>query len=93
MNNVIFPKLTFTKPGVYHYTIKELTPSYGGWTKDKSEFPVIVTVKYNCEGILEACLDYPCGRPVFWSTYHQDSKCCLDCKCSHEEPKHCLFSN
>jgi len=69
MDNVIFPELTFSKPGIYCYTIKELTPSSFGWTTDKSVYRAIVTVEYNCDGELEARVDYPDGNPCFCNKF------------------------
>jgi len=63
--NINFPALTFTTPGVYSYTIKELTPSDVNWRTDNRVYRAIVTVTENEKGALEAHLDYPDGFPKF----------------------------
>ena len=64
-NNINFPALEFTAPGVYSYTIKELTPSNRQWETDSRVYRVIITVTDNGEGLLVASLDYPDGFPKF----------------------------
>jgi len=64
-NNINFPVLEFTSPGVYSYTMKELTPSNRQWETDSRTYRVIVTVADNGEGLLVASLDYPDGFPTF----------------------------
>ena len=65
MNNINFPALEFTAPGVYSYTIKELTPSNRQWETDSRVYRVIITITDNGEGLLVASLDYPDGFPTF----------------------------
>jgi pilin isopeptide linkage protein len=68
--NVIFPALTFDAAGTYYYTIRELTPSGGGWTTDSSSYPAVVTVSLDpATGQLSAAIDYPSGEPSFVNTY------------------------
>jgi len=94
-NNVIFPAISFDKPGVYPYTIKELTPSGGGWLTDKREFRAVVTVTRGESGKLEAQVDYPDGSPCFYNIFCCDCcrccccrcdccDCCCDCPCCRE---------
>jgi len=68
-HNINFPELTFTSPGVYSYTVKELTPSRGKWRTDDRVYRVIVTVTKNEDGTLAAALDYPDGFPKFVNEY------------------------
>ena len=63
--NINFPALTFTAPGVYSYTIKELTPSDVNWGTDNRVYRAVVTVTENGDGTLDAHLDYPDGFPKF----------------------------
>lgn len=69
--NINFPALTFTEPGTFHFTLREITPARGGWTADTSVFPAIITVIDNGEGQLIATVDYPYGPPSFTSTHTQ----------------------
>ena len=79
---IVFPKLEFTMPGVYRYTIKELTPSKEGWYTDKRVYHVIVTVITDKEGSLVAIVDYGRCNPVFVNEYCNCKKCwCCLCKC------------
>ena len=68
-NNINFPELTFTSPGVYSYTVKELTPSNGRWITDNRIYRVVITVTKNEDGTLCASLDYPDGFPKFVNEY------------------------
>ena len=54
-----FPPLTFNAPGIYPYTIRELTPSGDGWTTDDRVYLVTVTVEDDGSGNLVATLSYP----------------------------------
>jgi len=63
--NINFPALTFTSPGIYSYTIKELTPTDADWETDKRVYRAVVTVVDNGDGTLVAHLDYPDGFPEF----------------------------
>ena len=68
--DITFPPLCFTEQGVYHFTIRELTPSSNEWTTDKAEIPVVVTVEG--EGAEQtATVDYPNGIPQFTNTYRK----------------------
>ena len=78
MDNIIFPKLKFDKPGVYRYTIKELTPSDRHWRTDRRVYPVVVTVEYGNDGKLVAKVYYPNGFPKFVNKYCKP-KCCCGC--------------
>ena len=66
---VEFPELSFTHPGVFEYTLRELTPSGGGWTTDDSEIKVIVSVVSDGHGNLVATISYPEGFPSFTDTH------------------------
>ena len=61
--------LTFDAPGVYEYTMEELTQSGGGWTTDDAEFRVVVTVEDDGQGNLVASVAYPDGNPIFTNRY------------------------
>ena len=75
-SNIIFGELTFDKPGSYHYTVKELTPSGGGWITDKKVYRVIINVTKESEGKLAASAEYPDGWPVFINKF---SRCYCQC--------------
>ena len=76
-----FPTLSFTKPGVYRYTIRELTPSSDRWKSDSREFTVVVTVVLNEQGELVATVDYSNGFPKFVNR-RIEKPCCCDCRCN-----------
>ena len=63
--NINFPALKFTSPGIYSYTVKELTLSDINWKTDERVYRVIVTVTAKDDGTLEAVVDYPDGFPKF----------------------------
>ena len=63
--NINFPALTFTSPGIYSYTIKELTHYDRNWRTDDRVYRAIVTVTDSGDGVLEASVDYPDGFPKF----------------------------
>ncbi|MCL2499665.1 MAG: hypothetical protein FWE90_04920 [Defluviitaleaceae bacterium] len=67
--NINFPALTFTSPGVYTYTVRELTPSDAEWETDGRVYRAVVTVTENDDGNLEAHVDYPDGFPEFVNGY------------------------
>lgn len=81
---VRFPPLTFTSPGEYRFTVRELSPSGGGWTTDLHIYPVIVTVVVGNMGQLVARLSYPKGKPTFVNHYTEKKvrpiKVCLQSK-------------
>lgn len=64
-DNIIFPELKFTSPGVYLFWIQELTASSFCWKTDGSVYRVVVTVVYNSAGVLEAHVLFPDGEPIF----------------------------
>jgi len=64
-----FPDLTFDEPGIYEFTLKELTPSGDGWTTDDSVIRLIITVVDDGHGNLVATIEYPDGFPVFTNIY------------------------
>ena len=66
---VRFPPVSFTRPGEYHFTVRELTASHSGWTTDLHSFPVTVTVTADELGHLVADISYPKGEPRFINTY------------------------
>jgi uncharacterized repeat protein (TIGR01451 family)/pilin isopeptide linkage protein len=65
-----FPDLTFDAPGVYEFTLRELTPSGGGWITDDRVIRLVVTVVDDGHGNLIATIEYPDGFPSFTNTYH-----------------------
>ena len=77
-DKIIFPAISFTKPGVYNYTVREITPSISNWKIDKQEYRVVITVEDNDTGQLTAKVDYPDGKIVFTNVY---------CKCRHKPTK------
>ena len=79
-DKIIFPAISFKKPGVYNYTVRELAPSISNWKIDKNEYRVIVTVEDNGKGQLIAKVDYPDGKIVFTNMY-------CKCKCKPAKPK------
>jgi pilin isopeptide linkage protein len=64
-----FSFLDFDAPGIYEFTLKELTQSGGGWITDDDEFRVIVEVIDDGHGNLIATISYPDGFPAFTNTY------------------------
>lgn len=62
---VEFPELTFTEPGIFEYTLEELTPSGEGWTTDDKVVKVVVIVEPDGHGNLVATIEYPEGFPSF----------------------------
>ena len=72
---VVFDKVTFQKPGTYHFTISEVAGDAEGVTYDKATYGVTVTVTDNLEGHLEAEVSYDDGAtPVFKNTYEGPEK-------------------
>jgi pilin isopeptide linkage protein len=67
--NISFPAVSIDKPGMYYYTIRETTPSGGGWTTDGTVYPVVVTATDNGMGQLVTSVSYPEGQPVFVNTF------------------------
>jgi len=63
--NINFPAQTYSSPGIYSYTIKELTPSDEKWQTDNRIYRAVVTVTDNGDGTLDAQVDYPDGFPEF----------------------------
>ena len=84
--NIIFPEIAFTTPGVYVYTIKELTTSDENWETDPRVYRAVVTVTDNGTGELEANVDYPDGFPVFINMYRQPEPPSKVCKCFYKLP-------
>jgi len=78
---VEFPELTFTVPGVYEYTLREKTPSGGGWTTDDSIIKVIVNVVDDGHGNLIATICYPDGFPTFTNIYEVNPACIIISAC------------
>ena len=75
---IAFEKLTFTKPGVYVYTVTETTASGNGITKDSSVYTVTYTVTDNGKGKLELSCATQKGNEnadsiVFTNQYRADS--------------------
>ena len=67
-----FPHLTYDEPGIYEYTLRELTPSGDGWTTDDRVIRLIVTVVDDGHGNLVATIEYPDGFPTFTNTYRTE---------------------
>ena len=67
---VRFEDLTFNAPGTYRYTIKENSPSSGGWTTDGREYNVVIEVIEDEYGNLIATVNYPDDFPNFLNTYN-----------------------
>jgi len=66
---VQFPEMTFEEPGSYQFTLRELTPSGGGWRTDNTEYPIIINVVDDGHGNLVATAEYPEGFPGFVNEY------------------------
>ena len=64
--NIAFSSITYTKAGIYYYTIRELTQK-NGRTADSTVHPVTVKV-CSGQGRLTADVQYPGGLPCFCST-------------------------
>ena len=64
-----FPDLVYDEPGVYEYTLRELTPSGDGWKTDDRVIRLIVTVVDDGHGNLVATVEYPDGFPSFTNIY------------------------
>jgi pilin isopeptide linkage protein len=75
-----FPKLTFTASGKYSYTVKELTPSGGGWKTDGRVYRIVVNVDEDENGELVAKVEYPDGFPSFVNKYSKPPPCNI---CKH----------
>jgi pilin isopeptide linkage protein len=68
--SIVFPALSYTAPGVYWYTIQELSPHRCGWVTDDSVFFVTVTVTDDGQGNLIAAINYNDNlSPVFVNRY------------------------
>lgn len=80
---ITFPAISFTKPGVYHYTVRELAPeatdANAHWRIDTQEYRVIVTVEDDGAGNLTAKADYPDGKIEFTNEYYNEHY--NPCKC------------
>ena len=79
MDNVVFPPIYFYEPGVYEFTIRELSPSRRCWSTDRTVYRAVVTVE-ELNGKLKARVDYPDGNPCFCNVY---TCCCLGPCCCH----------
>ena len=60
---VNFDPITYTKTGVYEYTVKEQNGKLGGITYDEKAYKIKVTVTDNA-GQLEAAVEYPDGQEI-----------------------------
>jgi pilin isopeptide linkage protein len=89
---IIFPDITITASGIYHFLIKELNASVNGWVMDDTTFLAAVTVSVddNAPGGLQAEITYPVGAPVFVNRYCPSpcDKCCEPTKVP-PPPRHC----
>ena len=68
-HNITFPPQKFTSPGVFTYTIRELTPTDAMWETDNRVYRAVVTVIDTGAGQLCAKVDYPDGFPRFVNEY------------------------
>lgn len=70
--DVLFDTISYTKTGVYDYTLSEVHGDKGGITYDATKHHVTVTVTDNGEGQLLADVKYDNGTniPEFTNTYH-----------------------
>lgn len=70
--NILFDTISYTKTGVYDYTLSEVHGDRGGITYDATKHHVRVTVTDNGEGQLLADVKYDNGTniPEFTNTYH-----------------------
>lgn len=70
--DVLFDAISYTRPGVYDYTLSEVQGDRGGITYDATKHHVRVTVTDNGEGQLLADVKYDNGTniPEFTNTYH-----------------------
>lgn len=70
--DVLFDTISYTKTGVYDYTLSEVQGDRGGITYDATKHHVRVTVTDNGEGQLLADVKYDDGTniPEFTNTYH-----------------------
>lgn len=70
--NILFDTISYTKTGVYDYTLSEVRGDKGGITYDATKHHVKVTVTDNGEGQLLADVKYDNGTniPEFTNTYH-----------------------
>ena len=70
--NILFDTISYTKTGVYDYTLSEVHGDRGGITYDATKHHVTVTVADNGEGQLLADVKYDNGTniPEFTNTYH-----------------------
>ncbi len=64
-----FPSLTFEKPGVYTYTIREIPGTDSHVTYDPAVFTVAITVTADDQGVLHAMVNYH-GKPVVFRNTH-----------------------
>lgn len=67
--SINFSELEFDTPGVYTFTIEEVSGSYSGMTYDVSKYTVTVKVTYNREGKLTAEAVYSDEGVVFNNRY------------------------
>ena len=70
--DILFDTISYTKTGVYDYTLSEVHGDKGGITYDAAKHHVRVTVTDNGEGQLLADVKYDNGTniPEFTNTYH-----------------------
>lgn len=70
--DILFDTISYTKTGVYDYTLSEVHGDRGGITYDATKHHVRVTVTDNGEGQLLADVKYDNGTniPEFTNTYH-----------------------
>ena len=76
---VQFPEICYTEPGIYNYTIQEITPSNKCWKTDSCVYHVRVTVEKDSNGRLATNVKYLNGFPTFINRYCPP-KCSFKCR-------------
>ncbi|MDR0986558.1 MAG: hypothetical protein LBL98_02525 [Ruminococcus sp.] len=71
--SIRFPLFYSSKLGETDYEVKELTSDGGGWSVDKSSYPVKVNITDDGKGHRTAEVTYPNGTPVFDNVYSSDN--------------------
>ena len=66
---ITFPAVRFSSPGIYHYTVREISaPPH--WITDTTEWPVEINVTLGADNRLHAVVTYPKVTPIFKNTHH-----------------------
>jgi pilin isopeptide linkage protein len=84
--NIKFPQLMFTAPGMYRYSMRELTASGDGWQCDGRIFGVTIMVTGDGKGGLTSFVTYDAGAiPTFVNRYNPPCDPCRPCNnCNYE---------